>query len=126
MQEPSRQRFTQWLQDQVNRAGGLRAAAQKAGVSHSTLLRALEGGTLSLRTLEGIAKWTKVDLVHLLRLYGEDVSQDQRVEATLARVLNQHPELEEALRTAVDVLDDESLAQIVQFIQFQVQRRRGN
>jgi transcriptional regulator with XRE-family HTH domain len=123
--EPNRQEFVTWLQDKVNRAGGLRRAAEKAGVSHATLLRGLQGDPLSLTTLEGIARWTNVSLVRLLQLYGADISGDSgRVEMALARVLDQYPELESTLGVAIDVLDDEALAEILRFIQFQIDQRR--
>jgi transcriptional regulator with XRE-family HTH domain len=123
--EPKRQEFVTWLQDKVNQAGGLRSAAQKAGVSHATLLRGLQGDPLSLTTLEGIARWTHVSLVRLLRLYGADIEDEGgHVEAALARVLDQHPELRDTLEVAVDTLDDESLAEVLRFIQFQVEQHK--
>jgi hypothetical protein len=74
MANKEREEFVNWLDGQVQRAGGLRAAGSKAGVSHATLLRGLQGEPLSLTTLEGISKWTGVSLTRLLRLYGEERS----------------------------------------------------
>jgi transcriptional regulator with XRE-family HTH domain len=122
--QTNRAQFVKWLEQRVQMAGGLRPAAKKAGVSHATLLRGLQGDPLSLKTLEGISGWTGVSLTRLLRLYGEDVEGDQGVEAVLARVLDQHPELRGTLELAVETLDDESIAQIIQFIQFQIEHRK--
>jgi transcriptional regulator with XRE-family HTH domain len=119
-----REEFVNWLDAQVQRAGGLRAAASKAGVSHATLLRGLQGEPLSLTTLEGISRWTGVSLIRLLRLYGEELEEDKRVEAALARTLDQHPELRQTLEEAIDVLDDQALAEVINFIQFQVERKK--
>ncbi|GAB4541833.1 MAG: hypothetical protein Kow0063_33100 [Anaerolineae bacterium] len=116
--------FVRWLEERIQTAGGLRAAAQKAGVSHATLLRGLQGEPLSLKTLEGISRWTGVSLVHLLRLYGQELEEDDRVEAALARTLDRRPELRKALEVAVDVLDDDELAQVINFIQFQVEQKK--
>ncbi len=124
MANKEREEFVNWLDGQVQRAGGLRAAGSKAGVSHATLLRGLQGEPLSLTTLEGISKWTGVSLTRLLRLYGEELEEDERVEAALARTLDQHPELRETLEVAIDVLDDEALAEVVNFIQFQVEQKK--
>jgi transcriptional regulator with XRE-family HTH domain len=124
MANKNREEFVNWLDGQVQRAGGLRAAGSKAGVSHATLLRGLQGEPLSLTTLEGISKWTGVSLIRLLRLYGEELEEDERVEAALARTLDQHPELRETLEVAIDVLDDEALAEVINFIQFQVEQKK--
>ena len=124
MTNEQREEFVNWLDGQVQRAGGLRAAASKAGVSHATLLRGLQGEPLSLTTLEGISKWTGVSLIRLLRLYGEELEEDERVEAALARTLDQHPELRETLEMAIDVLDDQALAEVINFIQFKVEQAK--
>jgi transcriptional regulator with XRE-family HTH domain len=121
---PPRTEFVRWLEERIQAFGGLRAAAQKAGVSHATLLRGLQGEPLSLKTLEGISRWTGVGLVHLLRLYGEELEEDARVEAALARTLDQRPELRETLEVAVGVLDDDELAQVINFIKFQVEQKK--
>ena len=60
----------------------------------------------------------------MLRLYGEELEEDERVEAALARTLDQHPELRETLEVAIDVLDDEELAEVINFIQFQVEQKK--
>ena len=88
-------------------------------------MRGLQGEALSLRTLEGISKWTGVGLIRLLHLYGEELEPERRVETAIARVLDQYPQLAEALELAVDHLDDESLAEIIRFIQFQIAQKRG-
>lgn len=124
MPNQKREEFVNWLESQVQRAGGLRAAASKAGVSHATLLRGLQGHPLSLTTLEGISRWTGVSLIQLLRLYGEELQADERVEAALARTLDQHPELREILEEATDVLDDQAWAEVSNFIRFQVEQRK--
>jgi transcriptional regulator with XRE-family HTH domain len=121
---PPRTEFVRWLEERIQASGGLRAAAQKAGVSHATLLRGLQGEPLSLKTLEGISRWTGVSLVRLLRLYGEELEGDERVEAALARTLDQRPELRKTLEVAVDVLDDDELAQVINFIKFQVEQKK--
>ena len=117
-----RREFVGWLEDQVQRTGSLRTAAKKAGVSHATLSRALQGDPLTLTTLEGISKWTGVDLIRLLRLYGAQLPEDQHVEAALARLLDQRPQLRDVLEMAVETLSDEQLNQVVDFIKFQAQQ----
>jgi len=123
MDQP-REEFVKWLEERVQTAGGLREAGRQANVSHATLLRALQGEALSLRTLEGISNWTGVSLVRLLHLYGSEVPEDERVEAALARVLDEYPQLREILAVSLDVLDDEAIAEVVEYIQFQAERRR--
>ena len=124
MTEGEREEFVKWLEEQVQRAGGARAAASKVGVSHGTILRGLEGEPLSLTTLEGISEWTGVDLVRLLRLYGAQIDDEQRVESALARVLDEYPQLRETFEMALEDLDDEALADVIQFIEFRAQQGR--
>ena len=124
MTEGEREEFVKWLEEQVRRAGGARAAASKVGVSHGTILRGLEGEPLSLTTLEGISRWTGVDLVRLLRLYGAQIDDEQRVEAALARVLDEYPQLRETLQAAMQHLDDEAMADIIHYIEFRTQQGR--
>ena len=123
MDQP-REEFVKWLEERVQTTGGLREAARQADVSHATLSRGLQGEALSLTTLEGISKWTGVSLVRLLHLYGSEVPEDERVEAVLARVLDQHPQLREILAESLDVLDDEAIAGVIEYIEFQAERRR--
>ena len=122
MDQP-RPEFTQWLKERVEHEGGLRASANQAGVSHATLLRGLQGEALSLSTLEGISKWTGVSLVRLLNLYSGEVDDDRQLEETLSRVLDEHPELKETLLASLDVLDDEAIAEVIEYVNFQTQRR---
>jgi len=117
-----RREFVKWLESQVQQSGGLRASASRAGVSHATLLRGLQGDPLSLTTLEGISKWTGVDLIHLLRLYGAQLPEDRHVEAALARLIDQRPQFRDALEMAMETLSDEQLTEVMHFIEFQVQR----
>lgn len=124
MPDQEREEFVNWLDGQVQRAGGLRAAAGKAGISHATLLRGLQGQPLSLTTLEGISRWTGVSLIRLLRLYGEELEEDERVEAALTYTLDQHPELRETLEEAIEVLDDQAWAEVTDFVQFQVEQTK--
>ena len=118
-----RPEFTAWLEERVQREGGLRVSAQKAGISHATLLRGLNGEALSLSTLEGISKWTGVSLVRLLNLYSGEMADDRQLEETLSRVLDEHPELKETLLASLQVLDDEAVAEVIEYINFQTQRR---
>ena len=122
MDEP-RPEFTAWLKERVEHEGGLRASADKANISHSTLLRGLNGEVLSLRTLEGISNWTGVSLVRLLNLYSGEAEEGTQLEETLARVLDEHPELKESLLASLEVLDDEAIAEVIEYINFQTQRR---
>ena len=97
---------------------------QRTPAGWTLTLRGLQGEPLSLTTLEGISKWTGVDLIRLLRLYGEELGEDERIEAALARTLDQHPELRGTLEEAIDVLDDQALAEVINFIQFQVEQKQ--
>ena len=119
-----RPEFTAWLRERVDHEGGLRVSSDKAGVSHATLLRGLNGEPLSLRTLEGISNWTGVSLVRLLNLYSGEVEEGQELEAALSRVLDEHPQLKETLLASLEYLDDEAVAEVLEYIEFQVQRRR--
>jgi transcriptional regulator with XRE-family HTH domain len=119
-----RREFVQWLEEQIERTGSMRTAARRAGISHATLSRALQGDPVTLTTLEGISKWTQVDLIRLLRLYGAQLPEDQHIEAALARVLDQNPELRGVLEAAMEVLDEDELTQVIEFIQFQVERKK--
>ena len=122
MEEP-RPEFVKWLEERIEKEGGLRASAQKAGISHATLIRAVQGESISLRTMEGISQWTGVSLVRLLRMYGSEVPDDERLEAAIARVLDEYPQLKETLLASLEVLDDEAVAEVIEFIEFQTQRR---
>ena len=108
MDQP-RPEFTEWLKERIQHEGGLRVSANKAGISHATLLRAQNGEALSLSTLEGISNWTGVSLVRLLNLYSGEMDEDRQLEETLSRVLDEHPELKETLLASLDVLDDEAV-----------------
>jgi ABC-type histidine transport system ATPase subunit len=120
-----RRPFIEWLEQQIQRAGGLRAAADKAGLTHSTLIRAMQGEAVNLRTLTGISKMSGVDLYHVLELYGVEMGGGRQLEATLARMLSRRPELRDALEKAIQSLDDESLEDILRFIIFRTQNPLG-
>lgn len=120
-----RKEFVRWLEERIQAEGGLRVSAEKAGVSHATLIRGMEGGTLTLRTLEGISKWTGVSLVRLLQMYGEEVPSDNQLGSSLARVIDEYPDLKDALLYAFENLSDEVVAEIVAYISFQVQRQHN-
>jgi hypothetical protein len=120
-----RRRFIEWLEQQVQRSGGLRAAADKAGLTHGTLIRAMQGEAVNLRTLTGISKMSGVDMYHVLELYGVEMGGGRQLEATLARVLSRRPELRDALEKAVQSLDDESLEDVLRFIVFRTQNPLG-
>ena len=111
--------FAKWLKKRVEQEGGVRRAAAKSGVAHVTILRAMEGGSISLKTLEGISRWTGLDLVSVLRLYGAELSGEERqVSDTLARLLDQYPQLESTLAVSLENLDEDDLVEIVKFIEF--------
>jgi hypothetical protein len=116
--------FARWVREQVERAGGYRKAAEQAGLAHGTFVKMIAGGTVNLSTIKSLAKWRGVSLIYLLRLYGEEIPEDNKVELTLARVLDARPELRETLEAAIDVLDDEELAEVIRFVQFQIDRNR--
>jgi transcriptional regulator with XRE-family HTH domain len=116
--------FARWLEDQVARAGGPRAAARQSGVSHSTLIKAMKGESIRLDTLKAIAEWRKQPLARMLEMYGEDIGE-RRTEMELERIAEKYPELRDTLNVAVEVLDDEGIAEVLRFIQYQVQRKRG-
>jgi DNA-binding phage protein len=116
-----RRRFIEWLEQQVQRSGGVRAAADKAGLTHGTLIRAMQGEPVSLRTLTGISKMSQVDLYHVLELYGLEMGSGRQLEASLTRVLSRRPELRGALEKAVESLDDEALEDIIRYIVFRTQ-----
>lgn len=115
-----REEFAQWVQWQINKAGGYRVAAKKSDVAHGTLIRATQGEPLNLATMEKISKWTSISLSRLLRLYGVEVEDDRKLESTVARILEQRPELKEALEKAVDVLDDDAMCSVLDYIRFQI------
>jgi DNA-binding phage protein len=116
-----RRSFIEWLEQQVQRSGGVRAAADKAGLTHGTLIRAMQGEPVNLRTLTGISKMSGVDLYHVLELYGVEMGGGRQIEANLARVLSRRPELRGALEKAIESLDDESLEDILRYIIFRTQ-----
>jgi hypothetical protein len=116
-----RRRFIEWLEQQVQRSGGVRAAADKAGLTHGTLIRAMQGEPVNLRTLIGISKMGEVDLYHVLELYGLEMGGGRQLEANLARVLSRRPELRDALEKAVELLDDEALEDVIRYIIFRTQ-----
>jgi hypothetical protein len=120
-----RHRFIEWLEQQVQRSGGVRAAADKAGLTHGTLIRAMQGEAVNLRTLTGISKMSEVDLYHVLELYGLEIGSGRQLEANLARVLSRRPELRDALEKALESLDDEALEDIVRYIIFRTQTPPG-
>ena len=122
-----REEFSRWVENEVHKAGGYRQAAEQSGVVHATLIRAVQGEPLALNTLEGISRWTRVSLSKLLRMYGADVEDDRGVEFAIARVLDQRPELREVLEEAVDVLNDDEMSNVLDYIRFQIEqaKRRG-
>jgi transcriptional regulator with XRE-family HTH domain len=122
--EDSKTPFARWVQVQIERAGGYRKAAEQAGVSHATLQKVVNGGTVSLNTVKALAEWRNVSLTYLLRLYGEEFPEERELAVELDRVLRTHPELRNTLEVAVEVLGDEEMAEILHFIQFQIDRRR--
>jgi transcriptional regulator with XRE-family HTH domain len=120
MADNTRQRFSRWVQDGVEKEGGLRQAAQKSGLVHSTLIRAIQGESMSLSTLEALAKWRNVRLVKVLEMYGEEIPEDRRAEWELGLLLDRRPELRDVLEAAVDVLDEEALESVLEYVRFQV------
>jgi hypothetical protein len=75
---------------------------------------------MSLSTLEALAKWRNVRLVKVLEMYGEEIPEDRRAEWELGLLLDRRPELREVLEAAVDVLDEEALENVLDYVRFQV------
>jgi hypothetical protein len=98
----------------------LRQAAQKSGLVHSTLIRAIQGESMSLSTLEALARWRNVRLVKVLEMYGEEIPEDRRAEWELGLFLDRRPELRDGLEVAIDVLDEEALESVLDYVRFQV------
>jgi transcriptional regulator with XRE-family HTH domain len=121
---PDRSQWVDWLDYQVRRRGGLRKSAQEIGVSHSTLVRGLQGEPLSLSTLEGISAWSGVDLVRVIRLYGSQLEEDQQVIARVAILMDQYPQLQSTLATSLANLSQEDMLDIIEFIEFRASRSK--
>jgi len=119
------EKFAKWVKEQVDKSGNLRTAARKAGLVHGTLIRAMNGEDLNLRTLEAIANWTGVPLSAVLDMYADTVPLDRTVETELVRLFGEYPELRGVLETAVENLDDEGLREVIRYIEFQAQKRRA-
>jgi hypothetical protein len=61
------------------------------------LIRAIQGESMSLSTLEALAKWRNVRLVKVLEMYGEEIPEDRRAEWELGLLLDRRPELRDVL-----------------------------
>jgi transcriptional regulator with XRE-family HTH domain len=90
-----------------------RQAADKVGVSHATILRALRGDIVDLETLIKLSGWLGVKPASLLNSFAKspDMLPDQ-----IAVVIERHPKLRDLFtkvmteiaeeRAPVDVIDD--------------------
>ena len=102
-------------------------AAERIGVSHTTILRALRGEAVDVDTIIKIANFLNVRPSELLNSMSETASLPDQ----LAVLLSHSRELEEELRDAVErinagQLDVSVLRDIVSYAQFRLQTGANN
>jgi transcriptional regulator with XRE-family HTH domain len=76
-------------------------AASAVGVSHTTILRALRGDVVDLKTVIGIANWLEIRPAELLNSLGNKNTLGDQVSTLLA----QYPDLREAFSAAIKAVN---------------------
>ncbi|MGD2158049.1 MAG: hypothetical protein PVG32_14330 [Anaerolineales bacterium] len=91
---------TELLRDALDqRKLSVRAAAREIGISHTTLLRALDGENMDIPTIEKIAAWMGIRTSLLLDLEDDDLVR------SVAAFIRQDPEIAEVFQRAVNRLE---------------------
>ena len=121
----ARERFSQWVNGMIERAGGLRKAARAAGINHATMLNVSRGKDLDLATLEILAKWGNLPLSSLLDMYTGTIERDRLAEFEMIRLFTQYPELRDALARAMENLNDADLRDVINFIEFKAAQHKS-
>ena len=109
--------------DKAMRDRGLSShgAAEIVGVSHTTILRALRGDVVDLKTVIAIANWLDLRPSELLNSLGDKNTLGDQVSTLLA----EYPELKEVIKEATKSIGDgraspELLADIVQYAMYKL------
>ena len=95
-------------------------------VSHTTILRALRGEDIDLKTLIKIAERLNIRPSALLDTIGEDVSMDTRIDA----LIQAYPELRQVLEKAVVAVesgqaDPRIIKDIAAYAEYRIQNQGG-
>jgi len=119
------ERFCRWVEEVVQRNGGWRKAAEKAGVVHATLLKAA-GRTksdrmLDLETLMALARLGNVSLSYVINLYLGQADDGELLAMQVQRLAQEHPELAEVLLTASDMGYD-VLRDVLRYAKFRIEQ----
>ncbi len=88
--------------DMMKRGLSIREYAKMAGVSHSTIFRALQGESIDVDTAIGLAKWLKVKPSELLNSLDQS---DNAISEKLALLVEHFPTLKLAFEKIVEVVE---------------------
>jgi len=122
------EKLSELLAEKLKKEGmSVRAAAEKIGVSHSTVARAVKGETVEVDTLVKIADFLGVPVENILEV---GKSLDKKMEH-LAFILGLEPELSDVLmrisqQIKTDKIDSQILSEIAAFASFRLlQHKKG-
>lgn len=97
----------QLLKDKCQRLGlSSRQAAEKVGVSHTTILRALSGDIIDLETLIKISNWLDVEPATALNSF---IASPDALSYKVASVLERYPKLKDVFSKALEAIADENV-----------------
>lgn len=114
------------------RSGGLsaRAVARETGLSHTTIIRILEGKNVDLDVITTICNWLGISVNNVL---ASDQNLDERstLVADIAAVVEQEPGLAEVFKDAVEeikngTMEPNDLRDIISYAKFKIQSKRAN
>ncbi|MGD8753866.1 MAG: hypothetical protein PVG14_20720 [Anaerolineales bacterium] len=98
---------TELIRDALDqRKLSVRAAAREVGVSHTTLLRALDGENMDMPTIEKIAEWMGIRPSLLIDLAVHASREDDDLVRSVAAFIRQDPEIAEVFQRAVNRVEN--------------------
>ncbi|MBN2500248.1 MAG: helix-turn-helix transcriptional regulator [Anaerolineales bacterium] len=115
--------LAQLVEDKLKETGlSLRKAADKIGIAHTTLSRAIQGYTVDVDTLIAICNWLEVSPSSVLN--AEGITEDA-LAAKIALVVQSYPQVKEIFETALDRLeagevDQQAINELVSFAAFRL------
>lgn len=111
---------TKMKEDQLS----IRGAAKKCGISHATLIRAIDGEQLDLSTISKICNWLDVLLSDVVDTEGKNSTTARKI----AMLVDRHPKLRDAFTEALEryengEIDADLIEELIAYITFRMGKK---